>query len=59
MARNEVRHLAVRPVTHQRVKIISALKGKEISEVVEAAVKALEEKWQIALPLETAPPKGD
>ena len=52
MARAGVKHLAVRPETHQRVKIISAIKKAEISDVVEAAVKALEEKWGISIPLE-------
>lgn len=54
MARAEVKHLAVRPNTHQRVKVICALKKVEISDVVEAAVRALEEKWGITLPLEPA-----
>lgn len=54
MARAETKVLAVRPDTHQRVKVISALKKVEMADVAEAAIKALEEKWGINLPLEPA-----
>ncbi len=55
MSRNhKVKHLAVRPDTHQRYKIISAIRGKDMTEIAEAAVRALEEKWRITLPLEPA-----
>jgi len=49
-----VKHIAVKPSTHQRFKIACALKGKEMNDIAEAAIRALEEKWGITLPLEAA-----
>lgn len=54
MARAEVKLLAVKPETHHRVKILSAIKKKDMTEVTEVAIKALEEQWGISLPLEPA-----